>query len=180
MNTEALFQRLENSLEVFPLLLQDISDADMRWQPPSGNWSLLEIICHLAHEEASDFRARLRSTLEDATKTWSPIDPEGTVVEQAFNQREVDVSIENFLAERAASLEWLRKVLDAGGIDWSIAYLHPELGPIRAGDLFASWVAHDQLHVRQVAKRICELTVRDAPNYSLAYAGDIQFLKRVS
>lgn len=173
MNAEALFQRLENSSEVFPLLFQDIPDADMRWQPPSGNWSLLEIICHLAHEEVSDFRARLKSTLEDPAKTWPPIDPEGTVVEQAFNQQEVNVSIEAFLAERATSLEWLRGVLDAGGIDWSIAYHHPELGPIRAGDLFASWVGHDQLHVRQVAKRIYELTVRDAPNYSLAYAGDL-------
>lgn len=173
MNTEALFQRLENSLEVFPLLLQDISDSDMRWRPPSGHWSLLEIICHLAHEEVSDFRARLKSTLEDPAKTWPPIDPEGTVVEEEFNQRDITESIETFLAERATSLEWLRKVLDAGGIDWNVAYDHPNLGPIRAGDLFSSWVAHDQLHVRQIAKRIYELTVRDAPNYSPAYAGDL-------
>lgn len=173
MNTEALFQRLENSLEVFPLLLQNISDADLRWKPPSGNWSLLEIICHLEHEEVNDFRARLKSTLEDPTLTWPPFDPERTVVEQAFNQRDVTKSIETFVTERAASLQWLREVLDVGGIDWNVAYHHPKLGPIRAGDLFASWVAHDQLHVRQITKRIYELTVRDAPNYSLAYAGDL-------
>ena len=173
MESEALFQRLENSLRVFPLLLEDIPDADMRWNPPSDNWSLLEIICHLGHEEVDDFRARLKSTLEDPERAWSPIDPEKTVVDLAFNRRDVSESIQTFVSERTTSLQWLRKTLDAGNVDWHVAYQHPQLGPIRAGDLLASWVAHDQLHVRQIAKRKYELTVRDAPTYSVDYAGNL-------
>ena len=173
METEALFQRLENSLKVFPLLLEDIPDADMRWKPPTGNWSLLEIICHLGHEEVDDFRARLKSTLEDPERPWPPIDPENTVVEQAFNQREVNESIQIFVTERTASLKWLRATLDAGKVDWNAAFQHPQLGPLRAGDLLASWVAHDQLHVRQIAKRKYELIARDASTFSMDYAGDL-------
>ena len=173
MEPEALFQRLENSLRVFPLLLEGIPDADMRWKPPSGNWSLLEIICHLGHEEVDDFRARLKSTLEDPGRAWSPIDPEKTVIELDFNQRDVSESIQSFVNERTASLQWLRSILDGGSADWNGAYEHPQLGPILAGDLLASWVAHDQLHVRQIAKRKYELTVRDAPAYSPDYAGDL-------
>lgn len=173
MNTEALFQRLKNSRETFPLLLKNITEVDMRWKPPSGNWSLLEIIGHLGHEEVNDFRARLAATLQDPTQVWRPIDPETTVVELAFNQMNVHDLIELFVSERDYSLRWLREVLDAGTADWEATYHHPAQGPVRAGDLFASWVAHDQLHVRQIAKRIYELTAKDAAGYSLVYAGEL-------
>jgi hypothetical protein len=35
----------------------------------------------------------------------------------------------------------------------------------------ASWAAHDALHLRQIAKRLYELTARDAGRYSAGYAG---------
>ena len=173
MDTEALFQRLKNSRDTFPELLKNTMDKEMRWKPPSGNWSLLEIIGHLGHEEVNDFRARLAATLEDPTQPWRPIDPETTVVELAFNQMKVNDLIESFVSERDHSLRWLRGILDAGDAHWEATYHHPTLGPVRAGDLFASWVAHDQLHIRQIAKRIYELTARDAGDYGLVYAGEL-------
>ena len=45
------------------------------------------------------------------------------------------------------------------------------LGGLSAGDLLASWAAHDWLHLRQIAKRRHELTARDAGKFSIAYAG---------
>jgi hypothetical protein len=42
---------------------------------------------------------------------------------------------------------------------------------MRAGDLLASWAAHDARHLEQIAKRLHGLAARDGTPYSVAYAG---------
>ena len=172
LNTKFLLQRLDSMTVVLPALVQNLSDADMRWHPPSGNWSLLEIVCHLAEEEVNDFRARVKTILDDPNQPWPAIVPEKTVIEKQFNQQGVKESLEQFLAERKRSVEWLGETLGQTN-DWESAYLHPEIGPIKAGDLLASWIAHDLLHVRQIAKRIYELNLRNATPYEVGYAGEL-------
>ena len=56
--------------------------------------------------------------------------------------------------------------------DWNLTYEHPRIGPLRAGDLFLSWVAHDQLHIRQIAKRCFEMINEDGKQFESRYAGD--------
>jgi len=160
-------------MEAFPrglgALLAGLPADEARWKPPSGAWSILEIVCHLGDEEVDDFRARLRLTLQDPSRDWPKIDPEGWARERRYNERDLGGSLERFARERAASVEWLRSL---AGADWESAATHPRLGSIRAGDLMASWAAHDALHLRQVAKRLHELAGADAPGFDTGYAGE--------
>jgi len=64
---------------------------------------------------------------------------------------------------------WLKGLGTAG---WTEVYEHPELGPIRAGDLLASWVCHDGLHLQQIGARLEKMAERDAPGFSTSYARD--------
>ncbi|TVQ65071.1 MAG: DinB family protein, partial [Phycisphaerales bacterium] len=139
-----------------------------RWRPAAGAWSIVEIVCHLADEEVEDFRARLRSTLEDPARVWAPIDPEGAARERGYQGRDVGAAMDGFARERAASVAWLRSLR---GAEWGRAYAHPTLGTISAASLLASWSVHDALHLRQIAKRLYEMTLRDAGDASVAYAG---------
>jgi hypothetical protein len=167
------FPKLLDSLERFgrslPALVEGIAEDDSRWKPPDGAWSILEIVCHLADEEESDFRSRLRLTLTDPALSWPPIDPEGWAVDRRYNERKLEDEAQRFVMLRTESLVWLR-ALDRPA--WQRAYHHPQHGPIRAGDLLAAWVAHDCLHVRQIAKRLYQLAARDAGAFSLRYAGE--------
>lgn len=167
--------RIIARMEVFPgtldALLTGLPREEARFKPPSGAWSILEIVCHLGDEEVQDFRSRLRWVLEHRSGEWPPIDPEGWAREREYNERDLADSIERFARERRASLEWLRGVI-AGKPDWAAAYEHPRFGPIRAGDLLASWAAHDALHLRQIAKRLHELASADAPGFETGYAGE--------
>jgi hypothetical protein len=169
MNAHALISRLELLPAVLPPLLTAIEDGDARWKPSSGAWSILEIVNHLLDEESRDFRARLESTLCDPAKPWPPIDPERWAVEGRYNERDLTDSVARLVAERGNSLQWLRWLRDP---DWSRTYQHPEAGPLSAGSLLASWAAHDALHLRQLAKRLYEMSVRDAGAHSVAYAGE--------
>jgi hypothetical protein len=84
-------------------------------------------------------------------------------------------AVTRFTKLREQSLAWLRS-LDQP--DWNQAYQHRQFGPFLAGDLLAAWVAHDSLHLRQIAKRFFELTARDAGEYSIRYAGQWKQIRR--
>lgn len=158
-------------MEQFPpalqALLADLPPEDARQRGPQGQWSILEIVCHLADEEEEDFGARLRLTLEDPTRQWPRIDPEGWARQCNYNERDLAAELDRFAAARARSIGWLRSLTSP---NWDSAYEHPR-GNLTAGDLLASWAAHDALHLRQIAKRLYELTARDAPGRDIGYAG---------
>ncbi len=135
----------------------------------SGNWTVLEILGHLLAEETSDFCQRVRLTLKDAALPWPPIDPEGIVVSGRFNEQVPATVLHEFHDARAKSIDWLKSLVRPA---WDHTHHHPSLGPLRAGDLLLSWVAHDQLHIRQIAKRCFEMIRIDGQPFRTQYAGD--------
>ncbi len=169
MNAPSLIARLER----FPGALQEavacVTDADARFKPPSGAWSIVEIVCHLGDEEVDDFRARLAFVLERRPGEPPGIDPEGWARERRYNEKDLAAAVTRFVGERGRSIAWLRSL--PGSTDWALACQHAGIG-FHAGDFLASWAAHDALHLRQIAKRLWELAARDAPEFRTAYAGE--------
>ena len=161
------------SMDSFPAMLASavagLTDEEVRWKPPSGAWSILEIVCHLADEEAEDFRLRVLSTLDDPSKPWPSIDPEGSVVERRSNEKVLAEEIGRFTRERADSMRELRALSEP---DWQKTYHHPTVGDLRAGDIMSSWAVHDMLHLRQIAKRRYELMQIAGSEFSTEYAGN--------
>ncbi|HEY3244026.1 MAG TPA: DinB family protein [Phycisphaerae bacterium] len=168
MNSDALIRRLSGLPAALEPLLRSITPNEAEWKPPSGAWSILEIVNHLADEEVDDFRRRLDLTLLSPGEPWPPIDPEAWARERRYNERELRESAARFLTERRKSLAWL---VGLGDVDWTKAHRHPKFGPISAGTLLGSWVAHDALHLRQIAKRLYELSAVDAGPHPIEYAG---------
>jgi hypothetical protein len=161
-------ERLGRSTTLVIILTDGIPDDLMRWKPAAERWSMLEVVNHLADEEALDFRARIESTLRDPAAAWPSIDPQSWVVQRAYNAKDTRESLDRFLAERQKSVDWLRTVVDAR---WENAYVHPKVGALSARMLLANWIAHDLLHTRQLLRLHYEwLAARIAPE-KLDYAG---------
>jgi uncharacterized damage-inducible protein DinB len=168
MDADALIARLAPFPGTLDALLAKLPEADWRWRPAEGGWSILEVVNHLADEEAEDFRARVRLILEDATQPWPPLDPEAIVVSRRYQERDPRESLRRFRDERAASLAWLCGLVAP---KWDTSKTHPRAGTLTAGDLLASWAAHDARHLQQIAKRLHGLAARDGAPWSVAYAG---------
>lgn len=167
MNADRLFEALEGSGRAIDALMAAIPAAEARRQPAPGKWSMLEVLCHLIDEERDDFRLRVRLTLEDPSRDWPAIDPEGWARDRDYNQRDPAGMRAEFQRERAVSLAWLRGLQEPR---WERTKVHPHLGALSAGDLLASWTAHDVLHLRQMAAvRLTHLEHTVAP-YSTRYA----------
>jgi hypothetical protein len=126
------------------------------------------VVCHLHDEEREDFRPRLDLVLHRPGEAWARIDPAAWVAEREYNARDLARMLQAFLAERERSLAWLGSL---SAPDWSREYQAP-FGPITAGDLLASWAAHDLLHTRQLLElRRARLLAHTAPHRT-QYAGD--------
>ena len=166
MDPDFPIQALRRFPQVLCSLVGDLSDATWRFIPESGNWSILQVVCHLRDEEIEDFRLRLRSTIETPEKPWPKIDPEGVAVERQYQEQKPIEVLDAFVQERKASLAWL----DGLDIDWTICHPHPKVGPVPASRLLGAWAAHDLLHLRQITKRLFEAT-QIAAEHDLDYAG---------
>ncbi|MEM7476268.1 MAG: DinB family protein [Planctomycetota bacterium] len=160
------------SLARFPAVLlsvtHDLPSATWLYKPDSETWSILEIVCHLRDEEVEDFRYRVRSTLEDPSKPWPPIDPPQAAIDRKYQEDDPQAAIESFMKERAESLRWLKTLENP---EWTICHEHSKVGPVPASRLLGSWAAHDLLHLRQITKRLFECT-QIAAEHSLDYAGE--------
>jgi hypothetical protein len=146
VNARALIDRLERFADILPAVVDGLSEADARWRPDGTGWSILEIVTHMADEEVEDFRQRVELTLRDPEAAWPPIDPEGWAVERRYNEGRLAEVVERF-------------------------YRHPKIGAMHAGEVFTAWAAHDALHLRQIAKRLYQMTARDGGEYGPDYAG---------
>lgn len=166
VESELFVARLAASAEVIAALVKGVEPDQAQWKPAADEWSILEVVNHLYDEEREDFRQRLRLLLADPTQDWPRNDPVGWVTERGYNTRELGQSLANFLAEREASLLWLRSLSD---VNWDTTRHHHGFS-LRAGDLLAAWVAHDLVHVRQLADLHRAYVDQIAAPYQTEYA----------
>jgi hypothetical protein len=168
MSATSLIGQLQRGPGVIGGLLDGLDSEAMRWRPAPDKWSALEVVCHLADEEREDFRLRLDLALHQPGRTWPGIDPPAWVTERGYQEREPADALEDFMHERAKSLIWLQGIDPP---DWELAYEHPQIGVIRAGDLLASWAGHDLLHLRQLVSLRFHSLAQEAVPYTADYAG---------
>ncbi len=165
-STQLIDQLYLNGRHIFALV-DDISDGQARWKPDPASWSILEVVNHLYDEEREDFRLHLDLILNRPNDTWPPIDPEGWVTARGYNQRELGSSVQALRVERQASLQWLKSL---PAPNWESRITNP-LGSLSAGEMLASWAAHDTLHLRQLVELQHDWLVKLAAPYDTGYAG---------
>lgn len=168
MKFETLYHELTYSAEMIRSLLEGINQKEAQVKPSPKSWSILEVTCHLYDEEREDFREHLDFILHRQNEEWHKIDTQGWVTKRKYNEQDFSEAKERFFTERVKSLEWLRGLSTA---NWDITYT-TEYGSRSAGVIFVSWIAHDNLHIRQLVElrrmRIENIT----QPYAIEYAGD--------
>lgn len=167
MKLELIAQRMQQNAVAIEALTAAVSPGQATWHPQPGKWSLLEVLCHLRDEEIDDFRMRIDMTLHRPGEAWPSIDPQGWVTSRDYAAANYESTRREFLRRRADSLGWLYALQNP---DWDLAYDHPKLGRLRAGDLLLSWLVHDQLHMRQLSQLHVDYHSQHHQPYSGAYA----------
>ena len=168
MEFQTLYQELVNSTQMIAALLADISQDEAQIKPNPESWSILEVVCHLFDEEREDFREHLDFILHRQNEEYHVIDPQSWITERKYNEQSFAEIAEKFFAERKQSLEWLRGLSNP---NWETTYTS-QYGSVSAGEMFACWIAHDNLHIRQLVELRRSRVERITKPYDIQYAGD--------
>lgn len=167
MDVHEARSRLATGIEAIECFVAGIGDDEAAFRPDASTWSVLDVLAHLVDEEAHDFRARMRAVLQEPPRPWPEVDPEAAVAAARGAALGARALLERFRDERAVSLAWLAGL---DGADLERAH-RGDARDLRAGDLLAAWVAHDLLHLRQLAAVRLAWWARRAEPFALDYAG---------
>ena len=166
MNLAQLAAQMESNAEAVRSIVEAVSDEQARWRPTVDAWSMADVMAHLAYEEVHDFRDRLELILHRPDEHWPLAEPNRGVY--AESNKDLSAALQEFVTARRASMVWLRKLRNP---DWEAAHEAP-FGCIRAGDVLASWLGHDLLHLRQLTELRWSILARQIQPYELHYAGE--------
>ena len=169
MKANLLRAELAQNADVIQKLLAGVTQENAQQRPDTESWSILEVVCHLYDEEREDFRQRLDILLHRPSDPWPPINPAGWVTERNYNTQNLAEMFEKWLDERQQSLAWIDSL---SAPDWVTKHPTPLGFEMAAGDMFASWVAHDILHLRQLVELRYMRATRITWPYDIRYAGD--------
>ena len=152
-------------------LLCDLDEPTWRTRPRPDEWAPVEIVCHLRDEETEDFGARVRSILEGAQR-FTPVDPERWAKERRYREDDPHAALAAFHARRGSSLELLAT---APPDRLATSREHRTFGRLSGLDLVAAWVAHDRLHLAQLAATLARLWAERWAPLRSEYAGPIPY-----
>ena len=167
MKPETAVEQLRYQGQAITVLTAGLTEEEARFKPDPESWSILEVLNHLVDEEVLDFRRHLGHTLFTPDERWPEIDPEGWVNETHYNESQLAETLQKFKSEREKSIAWL---LGLSTPDWDASVSMP-WGSLSAGDILASWLAHDLLHLRQIIALRYHLTASQCQPYEVTYAG---------
>ncbi len=167
MKFTTMCQELANGTEMIRALTKGVEQKQARVRPDAESWSMLEVVCHLYDEEREDFRFHLNWILNRPGEFWPAFDPQGWVKQRKYNQQDFETMRAKFFRERKKSLNWLN-TLD--GANWKKKYV-TDWDSLTAGDVFCSWIAHDNLHIRQLVELRRSLIEKLTKPYDIRYAG---------
>ena len=154
---------------VLEAILRDLDAATWRARPTPAEWAPVEIVCHLRDEEVEDFGARIKVVLAGGA-SFAPIDPERWAVERRYLEADGPQALAAFRERRVASLGSLVAIAPAR---LTTAVDHPRAGALSGLDLLAAWVAHDRLHLAQLASTLARLWATRWAPLRTDYAGPI-------
>src|SRR5258708_824592 len=112
---------------------------------PGDGWSPSFIAVHLADLEVSR-GWRTRRVLTEDNPQLEPLDQNALAERRRYDERDIDLALETFAANRAANLELIRLF---GEESLSRTYRHPDFGQLRLGILIDHTADHDLAHLGQ-------------------------------
>lgn len=167
---------LERLPDVLDALAGGLDPAIARTRPAHDEWAPVEILCHLRDEETEDFGARLRAVV-NGEASFAPINPVSWVEARRYCDADTREVLAALRARRRASVDYLDGI-DAARLAAAIPL--GKLGPLSGLDLLVAWVAHDQLHLAQLAGTLARLWANRWPEQKAEYAGPIPYPVRSS
>jgi hypothetical protein len=141
---------LERTPATLRALLGGLSDSWITADEGPDSWSPFDVVGHLILGERIDWVQRLRNIMEHGeAHRFVPFDRLAQFEENAGAT--LPELLDTFESLRQANLRVLQE-LNLGERILESKGTHPELGPVTARQLLATWAVHDLGHIAQITR----------------------------
>jgi len=143
------------TLRATPALLHSLC-ADLTpeaWvhRPAEGEWSVIEILCHLADMDAEVNLPRLHKLLQETNPFVAGMDTDAWADARQYIQRDGMQSFHDFVTARLELITFLESLSPD---EWQRQARHAIFGPTTLHEMAIFAAGHDRLHVRQIHQTI--------------------------
>jgi hypothetical protein len=135
--------RLREALALAP-------EAARQWRPGPGQWSIHEIVVHVADSETNAAQ-RIRYLLAEPQPSIQAYDENEWARCFDYHAHPLDLALETVTAVRANTTALLRRLPEAA---WERAGTHSQSGPYSAEDWLRSYAAHTHNHAGQIERTL--------------------------
>ncbi len=144
--TSAQIATYETAPGRLALAIEGLSDAQLHYKPSAEEWSIHEIIIHLADAEIAG-SWRLRKMLAETHPTLANFDEQSWAKNLCYSTQRRDLALALFTMLRTTNAALLRSLsADA----WERTAMHEVRGEISVYDQFTSLVNHVNDHLTQI------------------------------
>ncbi len=143
-----LLERLRRGPEVVEAAVAGVSADELDYNPGPGQWSVRQVMCHLADSEivAAD---RFRRVIAEGNPTLVGYDEKAWAVNLDYACRPVSAALETFRVARQSTYEIIKDLPEAA---YQRAGTHTEHGRITLRDLLQTYAEHAENHARQIQR----------------------------
>ena len=147
---EELLKALRSNPVTLRTLVRDLDDAAVRRRPADGEWSVVEVVAHLADTEQRALE-RVRRMLDEDNPSIAGFDQAALAVERRYHEMDVAEQLARFEALRAEHVALLESLDDAG---WTRPGIHQEQGAMTVQLYEAHMAGEDADHLAQIARLV--------------------------
>lgn len=152
LTTAELLRSYRSTPRALRAFTQGLSDEQLNWRRDEDDWSIVEVIAHLADAE-NNSHERVRRMLTEVNPHFMDYDEKAWARERDYRSKLLDEVLTRFCDQRAAHIETLEGLDDAG---WSRTGEHNTMGELTVNSITASMVAHDMEHLGQIADALLD------------------------
>ena len=135
-------------------LVRGVDDATARRRPAEGEWSLVEVVAHMADVDERA-RERVERILDEDDPELAPFDQDALAESERYRDRALADEVERLATTRAAHLDLLDSL---GDEQWERTGRHGEHGRMTVRDYEAHCAAEDVDHLAQIAETLAVVT----------------------
>ncbi len=125
-----------------------LNAKQMQFSPADGEWSIHEVVVHLADSESVGF-GRLRKTIAEEKPLVTVYDEEAWASNLMYHVQDYNLALTLFTALRRSTAALLR-MLPAEA--WERTCVHPERGVMSLYDVFQLYLDHGNVHLSQIER----------------------------
>jgi hypothetical protein len=142
----SLLERFRRGPELLALVLTGVFGEEEDYVPPSGGWSIRQIVAHVADSELVGAH-RMRKIIAEDEPTLTAFDQDAWVRNLDYARRKPKSSLESFRRIRTENYELLK---DLPAAAWERAGNHTENGRVTLSGIVEGYAGHGESHARQI------------------------------